>query len=421
MPPAGRIKKDCFNQNLLKKVSALSELTNLRSSVQDSILEHDTKKERNSSIELLKIVAMAMIVLFHTVQTLAKGADSGCAINLGNATGDIQRLLLAMILYFGPIGNLVFFTCSAWFLLDSKRSSHQKILRMLGDVWLVSICILIIVLIIERGRIGGALILKQLFPTLFANNWYATCYILFLGTYPFLNRIIQQVSQRSLLRISLVLFFLYSLCDYFNRFFRHFFETPVFFFTTELIVWVAVYFIIAYMKLYLPKTSKNVRTNFILFAVGFFGVFGSVLLVNFAGRQIPLLDGMLLVWKTNCNPFILFMVIGAFNLMRSLSFSSKAINYVSKLTLFIYIIHENLLLRTLYRPAMWQYVILKYGDSHFLLLALCLAAIIFVFALAASVLYYHTLHKLVVKACARLYVILQKIVNRMEKTLLRLS
>lgn len=403
-------------------------MTDLQS--EKAVLQAPTPREgqrrpRNSGVELLKIIAMMMIVLFHVVQTLSSDPSEypfhDYVMKIGSSTQSVQQIVLALISFFGNIGNTVFFVCSAWFLLDQNRSGKQKILQILLDVWVVSICILIIVLVLKHGQLRGSLILKQLFPTLFANNWYMTCYVLFLGLYPFLNRMIRQISQKTHLRIAMVLFFLYSVCGGINPFINHFFEASGFFFSSTLIVWTMIYFMIAYMKLYMPKTAGNGRTNRIFLAIGLCGWIGTVLLTNVLGRKIPLLDGMLMVWNTDSNPFILIMVIAAFNLFRNRDFTNQTINYVSKLTLFIYIIHENLLLRRLYRPAMWQYVYLKFGYSQVLLLALCLAAIIFVFALVASMLYYHTLHKLVVKACARLYVILQKIVNRMEKTLLRLS
>lgn len=386
----------------------------------------DQHSQRNSGVELLKIIAMMMIVLFHVVQTLTSDPSDNISfqdyvIHIGNSTEKVQYIVLALISYFGSIGNMVFFACSAWFLLDQNRNVKQKILQILLDVWVVSVSVLIIVLILRRGQLNGSLVLQQLFPTLFGNNWYMTCYVLFLGLYPFLNRIIRQISQRTHLRISIVLFFLYSVCRYVNPFINHFFEASGFFFSSKLIVWTMIYFMIAYMKLYMPKTAGNGRTNRIFLAIGLCGWIGTVLLTNVLGRKIPLLDGMLMVWNTDSNPFILLMVIAAFNLFRNRAFTNQTINYVSKLTLFIYILHENLLLRRLYRPAMWQYVYLKFGYSQVLLLALCLAAIIFVFALVASMLYYHTLHKLVVKACAWLYGVLRRTAKRMEKSLLRVS
>lgn len=50
---------------------------------------------------------------------------------------------------------------------------------MLVEIWTVSIIILIITYIILRGDISTKIILKSVFPTLFANNWYMTCYLLF--------------------------------------------------------------------------------------------------------------------------------------------------------------------------------------------------------------------------------------------------
>ena len=72
--------------------------------------------KRNSGIELLKVIAMAMIVLSHAIPVEAEGV-----IDLGVATTDMQSNIIRFINCFGNIGNNIFVVCSAWFLLDSKK------------------------------------------------------------------------------------------------------------------------------------------------------------------------------------------------------------------------------------------------------------------------------------------------------------
>lgn len=205
---------------------------------------------RNSSIELLKIIAIIIIVINHVTQTID---DS--VINLNNATTNFQYLILILMRYFGEFGNTIFFVCSAWFLLDDDTINWKKWFYMIVEVWVVSVLILIPSLAILKGKIYFSAIIKCLLPSTFANNWYITCYLLFYLIHPFLNKIIETVDQKHLLRISFILTALYLILDFFVNWL---------FFPSDIIVWTTVYFIMAYTKKYLPSVSNNIKTNILL-------------------------------------------------------------------------------------------------------------------------------------------------------------
>ena len=143
---------------------------------------------RNSSIELLKIVGIILIVISHVVQTLHSNNDyvieNDYILDISTATTNIQQLILTILRYSGALGNSIFFICSAWFLLDNDTVDKKKILHMLMNVWVISITILIAVYIIRGGNLQIKLIIKQILPTTFENNWYITCYLLFYPLYP---------------------------------------------------------------------------------------------------------------------------------------------------------------------------------------------------------------------------------------------
>ena len=173
---------------------------------------------RNSSIELLKIVGIILIVISHVVQTLHSNNDyvieNDYILDISTATTNIQQLILTILRYSGSLGNSIFFICSAWFLLDNDKVDKKKILHMLMNVWVISITILIAVYIIRGGNLQIKLIIKQILPTTFENNWYITCYLLFYPLHPFLNRLIKSMEQKILLKSTLVLLFLYVGVNY---------------------------------------------------------------------------------------------------------------------------------------------------------------------------------------------------------------
>lgn len=387
---------------------------------------HTSLQARNSGVELYKIIAMLMIVLFHTVHTLSTYptivfGSQNSAINLGASTNNAQKLVLSMISYFGNIGNTAFFVCSAWYLIRKNNCDKMKIFQMMLDIWIVSVGVLLLFAYKKPEVLSGSIVLKMMFPSLFALNWYLTCYMIFYALSPFLNFIIRKVSQKTLLRIALSALLLYSIGGVFHGYISHFIEIDQLFFPSEVIVWVTIYFVIAYIQLYLPVSAANRRLNAILAIVSFCGLLGSIFLTNTVGLHIPAFDNMLLAGNTAANPLVLLMIISLFNLSRSSEFHAKSINYVARLSLFIYIIHENLLLREYCRPRFWKYILAHFGDSHILLSALILSTIIFLFSLLSSMIYYHTIHKLVALLCKKIYPKVGRIIRTLEHKMLRIS
>lgn len=380
------------------------------------IIEQRTcKSRRNSSIELLKIFGIILIVISHVIQTLHSQNTylmaNDYVLDISMATTDVQLLILALLRYSGVMGNTIFFCCSAWFLLDNDSVNKKKILQMLADVWAISIIILIIVYIARNGNIGLGLIIKQILPTTFENNWYITCYLIFYPLHPYLNWLIQKMEQRDLLRITLVLLFLYVCINY---------VLPGRFFSSAIVLWVSLYFTIAYMKYFLADLSNNVKINMFVFVISLGGHIGVVLLSNYLGLHFERFSRWILRWNSNCNPFLILMAISMLNIAKIVRFDNKIVNYISSLSLLIYVIHENILLRTFYRPLMWNYVYNQFGYEYVLAWMFVLVIIVFSFGLVTSIIYKNTIQKTVMIFCNWLYPILQKNYRKIEETILKL-
>ena len=154
-------------------------------------------KQRESGIELLKILAMFLIALSHMIQTLRDPNAYYAALNLTNyiynfsITGnEFQRICLACLQASGHLGNMIFFICSAYFLLDIDNSDTKKVIHMIADVWIISIIFLLIFKIGGWYTISIQDLIKSILPNTFSTNWYITCYILFYCIHGQLNKII---------------------------------------------------------------------------------------------------------------------------------------------------------------------------------------------------------------------------------------
>lgn len=360
--------------------------------------QHDNRRQRNSSIELLKIVALAIIVISHTVQTLTSPdmmlSWGGHAIDVSSASDDPVVVTLLVLRHFGVWGNDLFFICSAWFLLKQDKWKKQKWFQMIVEIWVVSVVILVFSFVALRGHVGVKDSVKSLFPTIFANNWYMTCYLLFYPLHTVLNHVIRVMSQRQLWRAALALSVLYLGLNFLDY---------GLFFVSDLIVWVAVYFVMAYMQRYGMRFADSRSFNLGLILGGGIGYIGGLVIWEILGNTVQPLSGKMLHWDVNSNLFILLLSIGMFNLARRKTFHNRFINYISSLSLLMYIIHENLLLRTYFRPRLWIYTYKHFGYSHVLGWVFVWATLIFLFAVLAAMVYRLILGKGVSAISSRLY------------------
>lgn len=285
-------------------------------------------EQRDSNVELLKISAILMIVLSHVIQTLSEENTyidfQDYILNLRAATTNPQILTLSILRYSGALGNSIFFACSAWFLLDSKKMNEKKWWHMLLEVWFISIVILVMVYVLRIGNIDVRLLIQSLFPTTFSTNWYMTCYLLFYLLHPVLNGIIRRMSQRNLLKSATLLFTLYIGANFIKR---------GLFFSSNLALWISIYFGVAYMKLYLKDFMSSTKGNIGIMAVGVIGNIGLVLITNFLGLKIEFFADKLWYWYTIHNPCLILTAIALLNLAHKISWRNAFVNHISKLSM----------------------------------------------------------------------------------------
>lgn len=368
-----------------------------------------SKQARNSSIELLKIVAIFLIVISHVSQTLI---DKNAYVSWNDylipttATLDISNLIVLIFRYFGPFGNAIFFICSAWFLIENDRVSTRKILKLILDIWVISVIICFMVLIQREGNINFKLIIRQFLPTTFANNWYMTCYLLFYPIHGLLNKIMKGFDQKGLLLLTTVSSFLYIVCN---------FVKSGLFFTSPLLLWIVIYIVLTYFKRYSMNKMDNVKINLVFLIISF--TINVLLIVgtNYLGLHISFFNDKVLRWWNNCDPFLLIAAFSLFNLVRNVHFTNKAINYISSMSMLIYIIHENELLRTYYRPALWHTIYNQFGYDHLIFWVFVMSLGVFAFGVVMSMIYHHTLEKVVNKEVDWLLPKIQKLYGKYER------
>lgn len=366
---------------------------------------------RNSSIELLKIAAIFLIVVFHCLMSL-ENENTGHPLDIQSVTTDPQTFLLQLCWNFAGFGNGVFIVSSCWFLVTDDRMNKRKIWNIMADVWIISVLFLTTAFIGLEDKLERNDILFSLFPTTFGINWFVTCYLIIYAAHPALNTVIRSLDRKGVLRTTLVLFILYS-C------FSMLLDSM--FFTSALICWVMIYFVVAYVKLYIRRIADDTRVNLWGIALGIIVLCGYMLCVDIVGTHYGMSSRRPMLWTEFSNPFMIMLCLCAFNLARKIRFENRTVNYVSGLTLLIYVIHENIIVREYYRPKVWNCIYEHYGYGHVILWLFVFAAILFTAALTVGIAYRLTLQKQVIWCSNFLYDRLTALWQRIEARLLRLG
>ena len=126
-------------------------------------------------------------------------------------------------------------------------------------------------------------------------------------------------------------------------------------------------------------------------------------------------------WNSNYCPFYIMIAIGFLIVSLKFRLRSKLINYVSSLTMFIYLFHDNRLFATYTKPVIWRFLYDTFGFDHIVLLDLWFAVVLFTLTAIISAVYKETIQKLVTKVSDKLYIVLKKSYWRLENMLLKIN
>ena len=199
----------------------------------------ELKKERNSSIELVKIIAIFLIVISHVTQTLIspdifKHLNFSDGFFIIKPTTNISEFGLMIFRYFGALGNLIFIISSSYFLSNTEHCNKKKVLKLGINTVIISLIFLTIYLICNV-HLRKTEIISALFPISHQCNWFITLYLVFIMMIPYLNIIIKKLNQKQLFRLSCSLVILYFIIA---------FVVENSFGLNNLIVLVSIYFIV---------------------------------------------------------------------------------------------------------------------------------------------------------------------------------
>ncbi len=345
--------------------------------------------QRESGVELLKIIGIMLIIISHCVQTTEKFVDFQAP------TWNETFLIMRMLRFGGNVGNLIFVISSAYFLAGKSKVKGEKAVNILLDSQFISVIVLGLTFALSRFitlsvKFDFRFVYENLFPDIFSKVWFIPAYVVLYLTHPFLNQIIDGLDKKSHMRIDVCLFFVYGVTMLFKG-------GPQY---SNMLGFFIIYFYVSYIKKHQSEYVFDRKKNIKAFVIMFIIFIVVVLIKNYLAFRIKWFRTFPEI-KEMTSVIFFPMIMSLFNVFLSFKFKNKTINAISSLTLFIYCIHENFIVRTYLRPYCYRVMAEKYG-AHYLYFALALAAALFIASLILAKIYQLTLHKLSAKLSVKL-------------------
>lgn len=278
-------------------------------------------KERNSSFERAKVIAVFLVILSHVAY------HSGVNV-FGTRVNEITT---AFYTYMGQVGNGVFVFATCWFISD--QLNVKRLLHLILTTMFYSYIFLIGFEVFQSGILSMEMVIKSIFPIAFANNWFITAYILFVLIVPYLYAMIRNIDKKHYFYLVIGFAFFYCVVPSIlgSRYFIN-----------EMMGFLLVFFIVQYIKKYNITCYLQSRTLKLILMVLLVTLFACLWSLNILGSKISLCYGKTLFWLFhNSVPILLIDIVIFVIVKREPTWSNKIINRISSCSLGIYLIHEN--------------------------------------------------------------------------------
>ena len=307
------------------------------------------KTFRQSNIELLRIVAMLLIICHHF--SLYSG------FNYPTDTLSINRLWVQFVQMGGKIGVNIFILISGYFLVSAQSIKTSKIVKFWGQVFFYSMCTFVIFVASGLRPFGIEELIHHLFPIIFAQWWFPTLYFLLLLLAPYINRFLRTMDRLQYACFLVVLSIIWCIIPTFTEQMMQ---------CNLLLCSIFVYSIGGYIKTFnvKVKSSSLKLIGLAIFTIGL--TFSTVILFDYLGIKHSFFANRITTFYDMWDlPIIIISVLLFLGFIKINIPYNKYINAISAATFGVYLIHENGYIR----PIIWDSIFktVSYSNSNMLI------------------------------------------------------
>lgn len=327
-------------------------------------------KKRMANMELLRILAMMMVVMLHY---LSKGKVLPDMTGPLTVNGYIAHILETLSI----VAVNVYMLISGFFLVESGFKC-RRLLQLVCQVLFYSVLIppvLIALGFLSPAQLDIYSLLRYVFPAEMEHYWFVTAYVVMYLFSPVLSTAVKHMKKRQLQYtiILLLLFFSVnkSILPVHLEMDRYGYDG----------IWfICVYLVAAYMRLYGFAFFDHARRGFICYFGSCAGILGIALGIRIVFLETGRLENLIRVTYDYNHILNLFAAIslfyGFYYCKLKEGWFSRLVIKIAPYTFGVYLLHEHLNLRSLW--PMWMRPVTTGNPVIFVLR--CLVSVFLVFA-----------------------------------------
>lgn len=293
----------------------------------NSLTDSYVKRERNSNLELYRIIVMLLIVMHHYV------VNSGLVHVMEEYPTAIKSIYLYITGAWGKTGINCFVLITGYFMCKSHITLH-KFLKLILQIEFYSIIIGGIFLITGYSTFSLRGLIDIVNPIGSISKDFSACFIIFFLFIPFLNACINNISQRQHLALLSLCIFTYTILG----------TVPFINVEFNYITWFSVLYVIAsYIRKYKMPYSDNFRVwtiaTMALIVISVVSMLFILYLYSTLGKSATMGFVIFFVSETN-KALALVVSICSFMMFKNLPLKhSRVINTIASCTFGVLLIH----------------------------------------------------------------------------------
>lgn len=284
------------------------------------------KTKRKSNFELLRIIAMLCIIVFHYAYK-------------GGYDGELNPLTHNLMCSLGEFGVNLFMLITGFFMITQKRNWKKVILIVLQLVFYSILGYIVLFCCGQYNLLSLHGFILAGYKTFFGAPWYVVAYLLVYILSPYLNHMLNTMPKASVSEMIKIMLVVWCVIPTVVQFVGV--DSESVFFYNRFIWFIIVYCIGGYIRNYPDSISKALKWDircFFYFCV--FLMVGYVLLITKLKLGFTIDKGF---WPPN-TVLMLLATVSLFLMFRNAKeFSNKLINVCASGTLGIYLLHDGIL------------------------------------------------------------------------------
>ena len=324
------------------------------------------KKERNSNIELYRIIVMLLIVMHHYV------VNSGLLDEMFKTPLAPESIFLYLFGMWGKTGINCFVLITGYFMCKSSISL-RKFVKLLLQIELYNILFGCIFLYTGHISLSVSSLIQIVNPIPSVNTGFTSCFLLFYLFIPFLNILLNNLSKSQHLLLVILCLGIYTMLG----------TVPWISVILNYITWFCILYVVAsYIRLYGIWRSEDKMfwggASLVLIIISVLSV---LMMLSWGISSGVRLDwSLVMFFVSDSNKLLAFLVsISTFMFIKNIHIrQSKWINTIASCTFGVLLIHAN---SDAMRQWLWKDTCDNVGFFHSSMIyvhALCVPIVVFI-------------------------------------------